>query len=167
MMSEYSQKTMEEQILQAVRHDWVCASPSKWRAVVFVAAVVLAGLFTTGEATAMASFQRLGMRRHARGQMPSVDDQVKRMAKQLSLNDDQQQKLKPILEDQRQQMQQLRNDSSLSQDEKFNKMRDVHEKASSQIKALLNEDQQKKFDEMQQKHRERWESRRGGASDKE
>jgi Spy/CpxP family protein refolding chaperone len=167
MVSEYSQTTMEEQMFQAVSHDWVCASPSKWRALVFVAAVVLAGLLTTGEATAMASFQGFGMRRHTRGQMPSVDDQVKRMTTQLNLTDDQQAKVKPILEDQRQQMQQLRKDSSLSQDEKFGKMREVHEKASSQIKALLNEDQQKKFDEIQQKRRERLEFRRGGAIDKE
>jgi Spy/CpxP family protein refolding chaperone len=46
-------------------------------------------------------------------------------------------------------------------------MRDVHENASSQIKAFLNEAQQKKFDELQQKRRERWQSRQGGGTDKE
>jgi periplasmic protein CpxP/Spy len=154
-------------MLRVVTPDWVCAKSSRQRAMLLVAVAMLGGVFTAAHAITVASFQGLGMRRHARGQMPSIDDQVKRMTKQLSLNDDQQQKLKPILEDQRQQMQQLRNDSSLSQDEKFSKMRDVHEKASTQIKALLNQDQQKKFDEIQQKRRERWELRRGGASDKE
>jgi Spy/CpxP family protein refolding chaperone len=154
-------------MLRVVTPDWVCANSSRQRAIVLVAVVMFGGVFTAAQAITVANFRGLGMQRYGRGQMPSVDDQVKRMTKQLSLNDDQQQKLKPILEDQRQQMQQLRNDSSLSQDEKFSKMRDMHEKASSQIKALLNEDQQKKFDEIQQKRRERWESRQGGAGDKE
>jgi periplasmic protein CpxP/Spy len=154
-------------MLRVVSPDWACAKSSGQRAMAVVAVAMLGGAFTAAQAMTVASFQGLGMQRHARGQMPSVDDQVKRMTKQLSLNDDQQQKLKPILEDQRQQMQQLRNDSSISQDEKFSKMRDMHEKASSQIKGLLNEDQQKKFDEIQQKRRERWESRQGGADDKE
>ena len=154
-------------MLRVVTPDWVCTKSSRQRAVVLVAVVMLGGIFTATQATTVASFQGMGMGRQARGQMPSVDDQVKRMTKQLSLNDDQQQKLKPILEDQRKQMQQLRNDSSLSQDEKFSKMRDLHEKASSEIKALLTQDQQKKFDEIQQKRRERWESRQDGASDKE
>jgi periplasmic protein CpxP/Spy len=154
-------------MLRVVTPDWVCAKSSRQHAMVLLAFVMLGAVFTAAQAITVASFQELGMRRHARGQMPSVDDQVKRMTKQLSLNDDQQQKIKPILEDQRQQMQQLRNDSSLSQDEKFSKMRDVHEKASSEIKALLNQDQQKKFDEIQQKRRERWESRQGGSGDKE
>jgi protein CpxP len=153
-------------MLPVVTPGWVCSKSLRQRAIVFVAVVMLGGLFTAAQATTMASFPGLGMRRHGRGQMPSVDDQVKRMTKQLGLNDDQQQKLRPILEDQRQQMQQLRNDSSLSKDEKFSKMRDMHEKASSEIKTFLNDSQQKKFDEIQQKRRDLWQSRHGGANDK-
>ena len=91
------------------------------------------------------------MGRHA---MPTVDDQVKHMAKKLNLSDDQQAKLKPILEDQRKQMEQIRDDSSLSRDDRFSKMKSVHENSAAQIKALLNEDQQKKFDKMQEERRE-------------
>ncbi len=85
---------------------------------------------------------------------PRVDDQVKHMAKKLNLSDDQQAKLKPILEDQRKQMEQIRDDSSLSRDDRFSKMKSVHENSAAQIKALLNEDQQKKFDKMQEERRE-------------
>ena len=62
-------------------------------------------------------------------------------------------------------MQQIRNNSSISNDEKFSKMCNTHQQASSQIKALLNEDQQKKFDEFQQRQRERWQSREAGSHD--
>ena len=91
------------------------------------------------------------MGRHA---MPSVDDQVKHMAKKLSLSDDQQAKLKPIIEDQRKQVEQIRDDSSLSREDRFSKMKSVHESSASQIKALLNDDQQKQFDKMQAERRE-------------
>jgi hypothetical protein len=58
------------------------------------------------------------------------------MSKQLKLGDDQQAKVKPILEEQRNQMEQLRNDSSMSRDDKLAKMRDLHEQSSNQIKAI-------------------------------
>src|SRR5258708_32442366 len=46
-----------------------------------------------------------GMGGHmGRRQMPSVDDQIKHLSKKLNLSSDQQAKLKPILEDQRKQM---------------------------------------------------------------
>lgn len=154
-------------MLRADGDDRVCVKALRRRATLFFAIVVLGGLFTTTQASAMVAFQGFGMRRHGRGQMPSVDDQIKRLTKELKLSDDQQGKIKPILEDQRQQMQQLRSDTALSTDEKFSKMRDVHQQASRQIKSLLTQDQQKKFDEIQQKRRERWQSRQGGNNDKE
>src|SRR5262245_14743168 len=119
---------------------------SRWS---LLALMTIAGLFVLVQANAMVG-QGFGMRRHARGQMPSVDDQLQRMSKALSLNEDQQSKIEASLAQQRTEMQQIRNNSSISNDEKFSKMRNTHQQASSQIKALLNEDQQKQFDEFQQ-----------------
>ena len=67
-----------------------------------------------------------GMGGHHR-QMPSVDDQLRHMSKQLKLSDEQQAKLRPILEDRRKQMDQIRSDSSLSRQDRFSKMRELHE----------------------------------------
>jgi Spy/CpxP family protein refolding chaperone len=134
----------------------------------FPAAVILVALvcLSLGLGTAFGQYgqsqsgpdqagQGSGMEGHTgRHQMPSVDDQVKHMAKKLNLSDDQQAKLKPILEDQRKQMEQIRDDSSLSREDRFSKMKSVHENSASQIKALLNDDQQKKFDKMQAERRE-------------
>jgi len=124
---------------------------SRWS---LLALMTIAGLFVLVQANTMVG-QGFGMRRHARGQMPSVDDQLQRMSKALNLNEDQQSKIKPVLTQQRTEMQQIRNNSSISNDEKFSKIRNTHQQASSQIKALLNEDQQKRFHEFQQKQRER------------
>jgi Spy/CpxP family protein refolding chaperone len=81
--------------------------------------------------------------------MPSADAQLKRLSKQLSLTSGQQQKIKPILENQVQQMQSLRQDTSLSREDRMSKFQQIHQDAVTQIKAVLTSDQQAKFDKMQ------------------
>ena len=49
------------------------------------------------------------------GMKMSPDQRLQHMTKALNLTDDQQQKIKPILENQSQQMQTLRHDTTLSQ----------------------------------------------------
>jgi protein CpxP len=76
-----------------------------------------------------------GMGRHMGGrQMMSVDDQIKHLSKKLNLSADQEAKLKPILEDQRKQMEAVHNDSSLSRQDKFSKMQDLRKSSDDQIK---------------------------------
>jgi len=83
------------------------------------------------------------------------------MAKHLNLNADQQAKLKDILTSEQSQMQKLHEDSSMSQEDRRSKMMDLHKTSNEQIRALLNADQQKKFDEMQSKHEQRMQNHRG------
>jgi Spy/CpxP family protein refolding chaperone len=106
----------------------------------------------------------MGERMGHRPMMPSVDDQIKHLTQKLSLTDDQQTKLKPILEDQRKQMEQIHNDSSLSREDRFSKMQQVRASSDTQIKAVLNDDQQKKFDKMREEQRShmRWGQGPGG-----
>ena len=105
-----------------------------------------------------------GMGRHmGHRQMPSVDDQIQHLTKKLNLTADQQAKLKPLLEDQRKQMEQLHSDSSLSREDRFSKMQELRQNSDNQIKNVLNEDQQKNFDKMREEQRGRmgkW--RKGG-----
>ena len=61
-------------------------------------------------------------------------------------------------------MEKLRSDSSLSQDDRRSKMMDIHKASNDQIRALLNSDQQKKWDEMQSR-REQWQEHRGDGPD--
>jgi periplasmic protein CpxP/Spy len=88
-------------------------------------------------------------------QMRSVDEQLQHLTKKLNLSDDQQTKVKAVLEDQRTKMEALRNDASTSREDRFPKMREIHENSNTQIKAILNEDQQKKFDKIEQEQHER------------
>jgi periplasmic protein CpxP/Spy len=97
-----------------------------------------------------------GMGHHmGRRQMPSVDDQLKHLSSKLNLTDGQQAKLKPILEDQHKQMEQIHNASSLSREDRFSKMQQLRQNSDSQIKNVLNEDQQKNFDKMREEQRGR------------
>jgi hypothetical protein len=97
---------------------------------------------------------------------PSADQRLERLTKRLNLSADQQTKIKPILEDQQKQMESLRQDSSVSPQDRHAKMAELQQSSSGQIRAVLNEDQQKKFDKMQEKRRERM-SRRMGAGGSE
>lgn len=74
------------------------------------------------------------------------------LSKELNLTDEQKAKVKPILEDQQKQMQALRADTSLSQEQKHEKMMQLHETANSQINGVLTPDQQKKFAQLKEQH---------------
>jgi periplasmic protein CpxP/Spy len=104
----------------------------------------------------------MGGHMHGRsGMMKDPNSQLKHLSKRLNLSDDQQTKIKPILEDQQKQMQQLWSDNSLSRQDRFSKMRDIRENSDAQIKNMLNEDQQKNFDKMREEQRSRMRERRG------
>jgi hypothetical protein len=81
-----------------------------------------------------------------RRQMPTIDEQVKRLSERINLTDDQQAKAKIILEDQRTQAQAVMKDDSLAPEEKKQKFLGLRQTTVSKIKDLLNDDQKKKFD---------------------
>jgi periplasmic protein CpxP/Spy len=74
------------------------------------------------------------------------------LGKQLNLNSDQQGKVLDIFKSEQSQMESLRSDTSLSQEDRRSKMMDIHKTSNDQVRALLTPDQQKKFDEMQSRH---------------
>lgn len=91
--------------------------------------------------------------------------QVRHMTKKLNLTADQQQQLLPILTERNQQMQAIRNDSSLSQQDRHAKMLAVREDSQSKIKTMLTPDQQKTYDGMLQQARERHGNKRAQGAD--
>jgi len=94
--------------------------------------------------------------------MPSVDDQIKNLTKQLDLTETQQTQVKTILQDQRDQMKKIMQDSSGSREDKWSKARDIHQQASGKIRDLLTDEQKPKYDKLEQEQRERMQERRGG-----
>jgi periplasmic protein CpxP/Spy len=76
------------------------------------------------------------------------------LTKQLKLTSDQQPKVLDILKSEQSQMESLHNDASTSQDDRHSKMQEIHKTSNDQIRAMLDPDQQKKFDEMQSRWQE-------------
>jgi Spy/CpxP family protein refolding chaperone len=93
---------------------------------------------------------------HMRGRM-TPEDQLARMTKQLQLTDEQQARIKPILEEQHKQMMDLRQDTSMSREDRIAKFREVRQQSLEKIKPILTPEQQKKWQEIQ----EQWRTRRG------
>jgi Spy/CpxP family protein refolding chaperone len=89
----------------------------------------------------------------------SVDDQLARLTKALTLTDDQQAKIKPILEDEHKKIQALFQDQSVQKADKQSKMKDIRDAANTAIKAILTPDQSTKYDQLLQERQNR---RNGG-----
>lgn len=67
----------------------------------------------------------------------------------LNLTEEQKAKLRPILMDERQQMEAVRSDTSLSSEQKMAKVQQIRETASPKIKAVLTPEQLKRLADMQ------------------
>jgi Spy/CpxP family protein refolding chaperone len=68
----------------------------------------------------------------------------------LNLTDEQKTKLRPIIADENQQMEALRNDNSISQAQKIDKANQIRAQASPKIKAILTPEQLQKLAQLQQ-----------------
>ena len=76
------------------------------------------------------------------------------MTKRYKLSSDQQAQIKPILANQQQQMQALRQDSTLSRQDKMAKVKSIRDDSSAKIQAFLNDGQNQKFAQDQQRRQE-------------
>jgi Spy/CpxP family protein refolding chaperone len=75
--------------------------------------------------------------------------QLETLTKKLNLTADQQSQVKSIQQDTSQQMMALRNDSTLSQDQRRTKMMDIRKASQDRIRGVLTDEQKLKFDAMQ------------------
>jgi Spy/CpxP family protein refolding chaperone len=94
------------------------------------------------------------------------EQQTERLTKTLKLTPDQVTQLKAIQDATRQKLMALRDDSSSPRGHRREKMEAIQQDSRSQIRALLNDRQKARFDEMMQKQDERREHRprNGGGS---
>ena len=94
----------------------------------------------------------------AMGATISPEVHLQMLSEKLNLSEDQKAKLKPILQDQAQQLRALRDDPSLSPEQKSAKKKIVRELTHDQINSVLTPEQQDKFKQMKQdameKHQE-------------
>jgi Spy/CpxP family protein refolding chaperone len=90
--------------------------------------------------------------------------QAVHMGKRLGLSDDQVAQIKPILADRFQQMQTLRTDTSLSEQDRHAKVRALMQDSNTRIEAVLNDTQKQQFEKMQAERRSHQHNRRTPAA---
>lgn len=103
-----------------------------------------AGSATSDDAANAAPSQATSNEANERGQ---------KFAEALNLTDQQKADLKSIRENQRQQAQAIKNDTSLTPEQKKAKFKELRKSSHEQMMAKLTPDQQKKFKEMRKEHR--------------
>ena len=141
-------------------------SNSRW-SILTILVLLAAGLTfaqTSQEPQTSTPDKHAGMRHH-NGE--SADQHLQMLSEKLNLTDDQKAKLKPILQDQMQQMKAVRDDSSLSQEQRRAKMKSIHESFHDQINAVLTPEQQAKFKQMGQEQMEKHKGMKEGKMEHE
>lgn len=76
----------------------------------------------------------------------TLEDRVKDLAKKLDLDEEQQAGVKGVLERQQLQARKIQFDQTLSGEERISLFRDLQEDSVLRIRALLNDEQKKKYD---------------------
>ena len=79
----------------------------------------------------------------------TIEQQMERMTTTLTLTDEQKPKVKAVLEGQQKKMQEIRDESD--QDTRRTKMQDLRKETETKMKAILTDDQFKKYQEMNQR----------------
>jgi periplasmic protein CpxP/Spy len=74
-----------------------------------------------------------------------VQAKLQELASELNLTDDQKTQIKPILQGEVKELQGIKADASLSDDQKKAKATEIHSSSKSQISAILTPEQQKKL----------------------
>ena len=124
---------------------------SRW-AILTIPVVLAAGLLFAGQSYPAPQSQS-AMGEHPDASSPEAHLQM--LTEKLNLTADQKAKVKPILEDQAQQMKAVREDASLSQEQQKAKMKAIHGSCHDQINGVLTPEQQTKFKQLEQESMEK------------
>jgi protein CpxP len=126
----------------------------------FAAALMVVGQTSRAQQTGPAAQEHGAMGGSGMTAM-TPESRLKMLTEKLNLTDDQQAKLKPILEDQSKQMKALHDDTSLAPTEKQAKMKELHESSVEKVNAVLTPDQQAKWKQMRQEMMEKHKEMKG------
>jgi Spy/CpxP family protein refolding chaperone len=97
----------------------------------------------------------MGGHHHGGRGMMDPDERLAKMTKRYKLTADQQSQIKPILQDEQQQMQSMHSDTTTSREDKRSKMMSMHQADQQKIEAVLTDEQKQKFEADQQKMQQR------------
>jgi len=117
---------------------------------VFAVIIIAECLFGTGQSGRSGVYQHNG---------DMANTHLNWLSEQLDLTEDQMAKLRPILMEEDQQMKAVREDISLSRDQKQGKMKEIHKTFVPRINTVLTPEQQEKYKQLEREARERHEEK--------
>ncbi|BDV42253.1 hypothetical protein GURASL_11760 [Geotalea uraniireducens] len=88
------------------------------------------------------------------------ESRLERMAVRLNLTAEQKEKILPILQEEYNEIKTMRNDTTLTRQQRQQKMQELRDRYHNRVKELLTPAQQQQADAMRQQARERWERRK-------
>jgi periplasmic protein CpxP/Spy len=118
------------------------------------------GLMIVGQTSHALQTAPAAQEHGAMGQM-TPESRLKMLTEKLNLTEDQQAKVKPILEDESKQMKALHDDTSLDPADRRVKMKELHDSSTEKINAILTPDQQAKWKQMKQEMMEKHKDMKG------
>ena len=121
---------------------------------VFVSGMMVVAPTSHAVQTAPAAQEHGAMGGSMMGPM-TPENRLKMLTEKLNLTEDQQAKLKPIIEDQSKQMKAIHDDTSLAPADRQAKMKELHESSIEKMNAILTPDQQAKWKQMRQEMMEK------------
>lgn len=80
----------------------------------------------------------------------AVEGHLRGLSDRLGLSADQQAEIRPILQQMLTAREKVMQDSSLSNEERQQKQKDLHDKADKRVRKFLNEEQKRKLDQLEQ-----------------
>lgn len=129
----------------------------------FRVCTILCGLVFTLAVLAARPHSALGSSQEKQGKaevagssrVSSIDDQVKNLTEKLNLTDEQQSRVRSILEDQGRDVQDHMKSPYLSREDNLSALGRIQVKANGKIRDLLTDEQKTKFDQMEKERRDR------------
>lgn len=132
-----------------------------------LAVLIAAAATLAGTALPAAAQQGMGMgpgagagARQGQVQKNIPESRLERMAVRLNLTAEQKEKILPILQEEYNEIKTMRNDTTLTRQQRQQKMQELRDRYHNRVKELLTPAQQQQADAMRQQARERWERRK-------
>lgn len=110
--------------------------------------LLVASLLTGLSAVAQDSSQPAAAPQQNRMRGDSAEKRLKRMSKRLNLTDEQKEKIRPILADEEKQTSAVDADTTLTQQQRHKKMREIRMSSRSQMDAILTPEQKEQMPKM-------------------
>jgi Spy/CpxP family protein refolding chaperone len=113
-----------------------------------IGTVLMFALTTVAQQTTTSQDQQ--SQQGAQAGATAAEQHLKMLTEKLDLTSDQQAKAKPMIEQMLDTRQKILQDGSMSSEERSEQLRALHQKADKQLREILNDDQKKKLDQLEQ-----------------